>query len=453
PAGASDARPAGAPNVPTAGVPDFPMPRGCPYHPPPGYAKLREHGPLARVTLAGGRPAWLVTGHAETRALLADSRISADVTDPRYPELEHIPPDLRLGPEVLRESQSFVQMDSPEHGVNRRMLSREFGPGRVSALRPAIQRAVDGLLDRLLAEEPPVDLVPVFAAALPAVMLTEILGVPERERALFSECLGRGNRGLGELQPHVERLLLGDAEDAGTGLLAGLVTRVREGELTHRRALATVMMLLVAGHETTENMISLGVLTLLEHPEELRRLRDDPSLIPDAVEELLRYLSVADVLLRLAKADIEVAGSTIRSGDAVVLSTAAANRDGEAFPDPDVLDLSRRPRGQVAFGHGPHLCLGQHLARLELEVALLTLFERVPTLRLAVSAERLPAKPPLSLQGVTELPVTWERRPAGKAWETPSGTAGGEAPGGPGGGQGQGGSEDEEVTTCPIPHG
>ncbi|GAA3133935.1 cytochrome P450 [Streptosporangium carneum] len=418
--------------------PDFPMARGCPYHPPPGYARLRAHGPLARVTLAGGRPAWLVTGHAEVRALLADSRISADVTDPRYPELEHIPPDLRVAPEALRESQSFVQMDPPEHGVHRRMLSREFGPGRVSALRPVIQRAVDRLLDRLLSERPPVDLVPAFAAALPALVLTEILGVRGARRAVFYECLRRGDRGLGELRPHLERLLLAEDDgEVGSGLLGDLVARMRAGELTYRRTLSTVMMLLVAGHETTENMIALGVLTLLEHPRQLRRMRDDPSLLPDAVEELLRYLSIADVLLRVAKADVELAGSTIRAGDAVVLSTAAANRDGEAFPDPDVLDLSRRARGQVAFGHGPHLCLGQHLARLELEVALGTLFERVPTLRLATPVERLPAKPPLSLQGVTELPVTWE---TGTRAGTGAGTGAGTRTG----------SEAKEVRACPV---
>ncbi|MFI0445568.1 cytochrome P450 [Actinomadura sp. 6N118] len=401
----------------TAEAPRIPMRRDCPYHPPAPYARLREQGPLARVTLADGRTAWLVTGYAEVRMLLADRRMSADPTTPGYPELDNVPDELRSSPEDFRETQTFVQMDMPAQGLHRRMVLSHFGARRVAALRPVVQEAADALVDRMLHVGPPADLVPAFAAPLPAAVLTEMLGVPATDREAFRTRLAQGERGIAGLAPSLDGLIRSDPKE---GIIGTLAARVRGGELTHRQALATTMMLLVAGHETTENMIALGALALLRHPGQLEAVRDDPSLMPGAVEELLRYVSTADVLPRVATAEIDVAGMRIAPGTPVILSLAAANRDGGVFAVPDTVDVLRDERGvsrdergvsrggrHVAFGHGPHQCLGNNLARLELTVALSTLFRRVPTLRLAVPATDLDVKPALSLQGVTGLPVDW----------------------------------------------
>ncbi|MEU7133701.1 cytochrome P450 [Streptomyces sp. NPDC046261] len=397
----------------TESVPAVPMPRTCPYRPPGEYARLRARGPASRVTLAGGRWAWLVTGHREVRALLADPRMSADATDPRYPELAYVPEELLPSREVRRRTRTFVQMDLPEQGVHRRMVLGHFGSRRVAALRPFVEESARVLVGRMLAAGPPADLVRDFAAPLPAWVLTEVFGVPAADRPSFRARLARGERGIGELAPYLERVL---AEGAADGLLGTMTARVRAGELTSRQALATLMMLLVAGHETTENMLAVGTLVLLTHPARREGPPPGPRDVPGAVEELLRYVSTADLLSRVATADIDLAatgdegrgGVRIRAGDGVLLSLAAANRDGRVFADPDVFDPTRPGRGHLAFGHGPHQCLGNALARLELTVGLTVLLTRVPTLRPAVPAGRLPVKPALSLQGVTRLPVTWE---------------------------------------------
>jgi pentalenic acid synthase len=194
----------------------------------------------------------------------------------------------------------------------------------------------------------------------------------------------------------------------GDGVLDELVhQRLAEGELDREGLIAMAIILLVAGHETTANMISLGTFTLLGHPERLAELRADPDLVPAAVEELLRMLSIADGLLRVAVEDIEVAGETIRAGDGVIFSTSVINRDEAVYPEPDTLDLHRPARHHVAFGFGIHQCLGQNLARAEMEIALRTLFGRLPGLRLAVPPEEIPFKPGDTIQGMLELPVTW----------------------------------------------
>jgi pentalenic acid synthase len=387
-------------------APQVPLRRRCPFELPPEYGKLRAQGPLSVVTLDGGRRAWLVTGHDEARMLLADPRISTDVTDPRYPEFIRIPDHLKAGPEAVKDSQTFVQMDRPDHATHRRMAIPHFIVRRAAALRPMLEKAAGELIDRMLAAGPPVDLVKMYAVPLPALVLAELFGVPVADREFFHECL-TGVRVVGQLGGYFARFL---AEGEADGLLGAVAERFRAGELTAAKAVATLMMLIVAGSETSENMIALGTLMLLENPAQLDRLRADPDALPAAVEEMLRYGSIADVLLRLATADIDIAGRTIRSGDAVVVSLAAANRDGDAFAEPDVFDFSQPGRRQLAFGHGPHQCLGNNVARIELRVALSVLFDRIPTLRLAVPYGQLPLKPASGLQGVAELPVSWTDR-------------------------------------------
>lgn len=391
----------------------FPMARaeGCPFDPPPGLRALQEEGPLARVGLWDGSTPWLVTRHAEQRALLGDPRLSADFTRPGYP---------LQAPRVGRSTVSFIMMDDPEHARLRRMVTAWFTVRRVEAMRPAVQKIVDDLLDDMLAGPKPVDLVEAFALPVPSLVICELLGVPYADHDFFqaqSKTLIR--RGLppeeraaagARLSEYLDRLVGDKRAEPGDDLLSQLAGRVEAGELSQAEAAQMGVLLLIAGHETTANMIALGTLALLRNPGQLALLRDggDPALVAGAVEELLRYLTITHSgRRRVALADIEIAGQVIRAGEGVILPNDVANRDPAVFPGPDELDLRRDARRHVAFGFGVHQCLGQNLARMELQVAYGTLYRRVPTLRLATDLERIPFKHDGQVYGVYELPVTW----------------------------------------------
>ncbi|MFF0624249.1 cytochrome P450 [Streptomyces sp. NPDC004296] len=389
----------------------FPQDRTCPYHPPTNYRPLRESGPLSHVTFYDGRKVWVVTGHAEARALLVDRRLSSNRQNPAFP----IP--MRRLENIRRVRTPLIGVDDPEHNTQRRMLIPSFSVKRIAALRPQIQQTVDGLLDRMLAQGPPADLVSAFALPVPSMVICSLLGVPYADHEFFEERSRRLLRGRsaeeseesrGELEGYLAELIARKQKDPGDGLLDELIAeRLRAGTVQHEELARLAMILLVAGHETTANMISLGTFALLEHPDQLARLRSDEDLMPAAVEELLRFLSIADGMLRVATDTIEIAGHTIRAGDGVVFSTSLINRDETAYPAPDALDLDRSARHHVAFGFGIHQCLGQNLARAELEIALRSLFRRIPDLRLAVPAATIPFKPGDTLQGMIELPLAW----------------------------------------------
>ncbi|MEU6348577.1 cytochrome P450 [Streptomyces sp. NPDC047072] len=391
----------------------FPQDRTCPYHPPTAYDPLRAARPLTRIRLFDGTTAWLVSGHDTARALLADPRLSADRTRPGFPA-----PTARFAESQKRKT-ALVGMDDPEHRVQRRMMVPSFTLRRAVELRPRIQEIVDERIDAMIAQGPPADLVTAFALPVPSTVICALLGVPYADHDFFegqSRRLLRGPRGedvmdaRSQLEDYFYDLIDQKEKqpEPGDGVLDELVHRqLREGELTREELTALGIILLVAGHETTANMISLGTYTLLQHSDRLAELRTDPTLLPGAVEELMRMLSIADGLLRLAVEDIEVAGTTIREGEGVVFATSVINRDERVYADPDDLDWHRSARHHVAFGFGIHQCLGQNLARAELEIALHTLFERLPTLRLAVPADEIRFKPGDTIQGMLELPVTW----------------------------------------------
>lgn len=256
-----------------------------------------------------------------------------------------------------------------------------------------------------------------FALPVPSMVICALLGVPYSDHDFFETQSRRLLRGpetadvldaRDRLEAYFGELIDRKQKDRGTGLLDDLVHRqLSDGALDREGLIAMALILLVAGHETTANMISLGTFTLLQHPERLAELRADPRLLPTAVEELMRMLSIADGMLRLAVEDIEVAGTTIRKGEGVVFATSVINRDETVYPEPDTLDWNRPSRHHVAFGFGIHQCLGQNLARAELEIALHTLFDRLPGLRLAAPADEIPFKPGDTIQGMLELPVTW----------------------------------------------
>ncbi|WP_326694601.1 cytochrome P450 [Streptomyces sp. NBC_01267] len=390
----------------------FPQDRTCPYHPPTGY-RLPDDGqqPLTAATLFDGRRVWLVTGHAEARALLVDRRLSSDRENPAFP---------RITERVARSSDqrvALIGMDDPEHHTQRRMLIPSFSVKRTAALRPQIQETVDRLLDAMIERGPSADLVSAFALPVPSMVICALLGVPYADHEFFEAQSRKLLRGPGVTEVEAARDALNDyfrslierkRTDRGEGLLDELIAqRLETGAVDREELVQMAVILLVAGHETTANMISLGTFTLLQHPDQLALLRSSDTLMPTAVEELLRFLSIADGMARLATEDIEVGGETIRAGDGVVLSTSVINRDGSTYPSPDELDLSREARHHVAFGFGVHQCLGQNLARAEIEIALRTLFHRLPELRLAAPADEIPFKPGDTLQGMLELPVTW----------------------------------------------
>jgi pentalenic acid synthase len=392
-------------------APPFPQDRRCPYQPPADYVPLAEDGPLAQVTLYDGRRIWLVTGHAEARALLADTRLSADRRNPAFPVIT--PRHEGQGTTAL----PILGADDPEHARQRRMLLPPFALKRVNAMRPRIQRIVDELLDAMLAAGPGADLVPDFALPVPSKVICHLLGIPCADHGFFeasslavltAKTSAEATVAFGTFSDYLKDLVERKRTDPGEGIIGELAAgRIDTGELSRDQVAMTALLLLVAGHETTSNMISLGVYTLFAHPGQLAALHADATLTPGAVEELLRYLSVVDGLIRVATEDIEVGGVTVRAGDGVTIGTSMANRDAAVYGEPHTLDVHRSARHHLAFGYGAHQCLGQNLARVELEIALNTLVRRVPTLRLAVAPDEVTVKPGHSVQGLFSLPVTW----------------------------------------------
>jgi cytochrome P450 len=356
-----------------------------------------------------------VTDYADHRALLADPRISADSLQPGHP---HRAAGMREGHQ--KHGRPFIRMDDPEHARLRRTVTAPFSVRRAETLRPAIQSMVDGLIDDLLAGPNPVDLVHAFAMALPSLVICELLGVDYADHVFFQENIETFNRRDADPQEGVDadRQLLGYMDrliddklaSPGDDLMSGVAQRVAAGELSRDEAKRIGQLLLLAGHDTTANMITLGTLALLENPDQMAILRetDDAAVIAAAVEELLRYLSIVHIgHPRAALKDIEIGGHVIHAGDGLLLPAETANRDPSVFPDPDRLDITRDARRHVAFAFGAHQCLGQNLARVELQIVYGTLYRRIPTLRLATSLDQIPFKREALIYGVEELPVTW----------------------------------------------
>jgi cytochrome P450 len=388
---------------------------GCPFDPPPGIRALVTEKPLSRVRIWDGSTPWLVTGHTAQRTLLANPNVSVDDRLPGYPHWHE-----GLAATAQERPRMLVNSDPPEHNRFRRMLTRPFTTKRIEALRPYIQKITDELLDTMLAGPKPVDLVQALALPVPSLMISELLGVPYADHEFFQHHaeLGANRNATAEqqeqgpqvLMEYLTRLLDQKMTEPAEDLTTDLANRVRAGELSMPEAAIMGVSLLIAGHETSSNMIALGTLALLEHPDQLTVLREanDPKDIAGAVEELLRYLSIIHSgQRRVAKGDIEFDGQTIRSGEGIIFDFSAGNWDPSVFPEPERMDLHRPARLHHAFGFGIHQCVGQQLARVELQVVYPTLFRRVPTLRVATTIDQIPFKTEGLAYGVHELPVTW----------------------------------------------
>ncbi|MFD9698755.1 cytochrome P450 [Lentzea sp. NPDC059081] len=394
---------------------EFPMTRTCPFSPPPAYREIREEEPVSRVRLPEGGFAWAVSRHEDVRKVLGDRRFSSDRQHPDFPKLT-------AGEAAARrpdDERTLIDMDAPEHGPARRTVLGEFTVRRLEALTPRIQQIVDDRVDAMLAGPKPVDLVAALSLPVPSLVICEMLGVPYDDHALFQDNTAKI---VGRATPQPERqaafiavqrylvdLVAAKEDDPPDDLLGRQIRKLTEEGTYRRTSLATMgFLLLVAGHETTANMISLSTMALLRDPDQLAAIRADPGRTPGAVEELLRYFTILDTATaRLCVEDAEIGGQLIRAGDGVLALTHSANRDPRAFENPDDLDIGRGARHHLAFGFGPHQCLGQNLARTELRIVLDTLFRRIPTLRLAADVDDLPFKSDAFIYGLYELPVTW----------------------------------------------
>ncbi|UNS95192.1 cytochrome P450 [Streptomyces tubbatahanensis] len=400
-----------------AGLPGYPSPRaaGCPFDPPPALRPPHADRPVSRVRIWDGTQPWLITRHEDLRTLLNDPRVSADSTRDGYP---HRSASMQGSDPA---TQTFLSMDDPEHARLRRMVTSPFAIRKMEALRPSIQKIVDDLIDAMLAGPRPVDLVEAFALPVPSLVICALLGVPYEKHDFFQrntrvivrrtsspEEVAAANTALVD---YMDDLLGDKLAHPADDLLSTLATeRVATGEMTRREAARMGNLLLAAGHETTANMIALGTVALLRNPDQLAGLREteDPKAVAGAVEELLRYLNITHSgRRRVALEDIEIGGETIRAGEGLIFANDIANRDPDAFPGPDRLDLGRDARRHVAFGYGVHQCLGQPLARVELQVVYSTLYRRIPTLALDTPFEQLEFKHDGLVYGVYKLPVTW----------------------------------------------
>ncbi|WP_335991170.1 cytochrome P450 [Glycomyces sp. MUSA5-2] len=405
-------------------TPAYPMERAmkCPFDPPPQLKTLQEEGPITKVRLEDGQTPWLVTGYDDQRAVLSDPRVSSDTASPGYPNAAVAKDyeDESDEPQEQRPKIGFILMDDPEHARLRRMVTAPFAIKRSEARRPAIQKIVDDAIDAMLAGPNPTDLVDAFALPVPSLVISELLGVPYADHDFFQEnskvivnldvAPEERTAGMRNLTVYLDDLVGQKMKAPGDDLLSGLVGRIEAGDLTRAEAAQIGVLLLIAGHETTANMIALGTLALFENPDQLALLRDsdDPAVVAKAVEELLRYLHIThNGRRRAVLEDIEIGGQLVKAGEGVILPGDIANRDPRLFPDPDRLDLTRDARRHIAFGFGVHQCLGQSLARVELQVVYSTLYKRIPTLALAGELKELPFKHDAAVYGVYELPVTW----------------------------------------------
>ena len=391
---------------------ELPTRRAGLFDPPPELAELRARRPVCPLRFSDGHVGWLVTRYDLARKLLMDSRFSVRPTRLVVGDV--------LASDIPGEG-VVIGLDPPDHTRVRRLQTAYFTPRRTAELRPAVERIVAERLAAMAASDPPVDLLQQFALPVPSMTLCELLGIPlgERERfeaqhdAAFDP--GRSDEERDAAWEQFRRFAEEISERkrlAPTDDLLGKV--VATGELTDAELVGVVEQLVSAGHHTTANMLALSAFFLLADPRRWEGLsaavRDDPATIEPAVEELLRYLTLLQIgaFTRTALEDVELGGTLIRAGESVSVSLSAANRDPQRFPNPDTFDPARDPSGHLSFGLGRHMCLGQHLARLEMQVGLRGLLTRFATLALAVPVDEIRLhEGEHVIQGVYELPVVW----------------------------------------------
>jgi cytochrome P450 len=392
------------------GLPLIPAPRAahCPLAPPPEFAKWREEPGLRRAMWLG-QPTWVVSRYQDIRAALVDPRLSADTISAA------IKPSGTDNVPVM-----FARTDDPEHHRLRRMMTSQFTFRRTETMRPQIQKMVDEYLSNMIDNGPPADIVRDFALPVPSLVIALLLGVPPEDLGLFQHNTTVGldtttseeqkAQAFATMFVSLQELVTRKEREPGDDLISRLVTDyVATGALNRETAAMNAVIMMQAGHETTANMIALGTVALLEHPNVFARLgrTEDPAVIANAIEELMRYLTIVHAQVdRVAIEDLTIGGQLIRAGDRVLMNLPAGNWDSEFVENPEALDIDRNARGHLGFGYGVHQCIGANLARVEMQVAFATLARRLPGLQLAVPPDALRFKDS-DIYGMKELPVTW----------------------------------------------
>ena len=394
-----------------ADLPVLPVPRAahCPLAPPAEFADWREQPGLQRAMFQGN-PIWVVSRYQDIRAALVDPRLSAKT----------IPDSMMPTDADNKVPVMFARTDDPEHQRLRRMMTSNFTFRRCESMRPQIQGTVDHYLGQMIDSGAPADLVLEFALPVPSLVIALLLGVPPDDLGVFQHHTTVGldqrssdeqkGQAFGAMYAYIEELVQRKEREPGDDLISRLLTEyVATGQLDHATTAMNSVIMMQAGHETTANMISLGTVALLEHPEVFARLgqSDDPAVIANVVEELMRYLSIVHSQVdRVATEDLVIGGQLIRAGEFVIMNLPAGNWDAEYTDNPERLDADRKTRGHLGFGYGVHQCIGANLARVEMQVAFATLARRLPGLKLAVSPDELKFKE-ANIYGMKELPVSW----------------------------------------------
>ena len=387
-------------------------------NPYPMYVRLREEDPVHWSALM---EAWVLTRYADIVAVLTDSRFSANRRQAQNRFAQEAKKVVEeFGP--FGRTQTMLTSDPPLHTRLRRLVSKAFTPRMVKGLRPRIQQIVDELLDAVR-DSGRMDLIRDMAYPLPVIVIAEMLGIPPQERDQFKrwsdeiaatlggpftppEVLERARKSANELADYFRGVIEERRREPAEDLISGLITAEEQGQiLSEDEMLATAMLLLVAGNETTTNLIGNGTLALLRNPDQLRRLQDDPSLIPTAVEELLRYDGPVQGTGRVSMEDLEIEGRPVKTGQVVFCVLGSANRDPAQFENPDELDITRQPNEHIAFGDGIHSCLGAPLARAEGQIAFQTLLRRFPNLRLEIDNPQWGGS--FILRGLKSLPISF----------------------------------------------
>ncbi|GGM36350.1 cytochrome P450 [Longimycelium tulufanense] len=389
---------------------DFPLAPPGTMGPPREYAELQRGCPIARVRTPLGATAWYVTRYEDVRSLLADPRLIRPTINV-WPPAESADSS---GPGLV----TMMEMVGPRHRALRRAVGEAFSARTVRSREGRIRQLAESILNDFEKDGPPADLVTGFAESFPLLVMCELVGIPYEERDFFlplaDAALGalltleEGRRATDRLRSYIAQLVARKQTEPARDLLGELLRQRDDGELTQDDLISFGLSMLVGGYRTSTMFIANAVLVLLTRMEHLAVLRSDPGLLPSAVEELLRFLPVMNgSVVLLAKEDIRLHGTTIRAGDAVLPIIPAANRDATVFPDPDRLDLRRERNPHLAFGRGAHNCVGIHLARVELTVALEALLDRFPNLRLAVAEHEVPWEDDSPSKSPVSLPVSW----------------------------------------------
>lgn len=385
----------------------------------PAFERMRENGPVVPLQKILGRQMWMVTRYEEAVSVLKDQRFSVNWRQMFSTPLGRIARWMAGSPR-FDLSQSMVGMDEPDHTRLRTLVSKAFTPRFIDNLRPRIQHIADELIDRVQSHGR-MDLVNDFAYPLPINVISEMLGIPEESRdqiKIWSQAIAGANmpkrnrrlmNQMDNFANFAQQLVIEKRRNLQDDLIGQLVRIEESGDrLSEEELISMIMLLIFAGHETTSNMISLGMLALFDHPDQLARLKADISLIPKAVEEMLRFSGpVTSPAPRFALEDVEVGGQRIRKGEILFVALTFANRDQQQFIEADTMDIARTANRHIAFGQGIHYCLGAALARLEGEIAFTTLITRLPDIRLDIDRDSVVWRSGMSLRSLVSLPVAF----------------------------------------------